>query len=231
MIGSALRAEIARYAVEMQRQNPLFTLARDGALTADCVARYLANVHEVVRHTPIYLARARARARALGHDALAAHYAGKLDEEVGHDEWAEQDLALVASQTLRVVDRATLPAIRSLLGYLGELIDEDPTLYLAYILFTEQLVVILGPEWLELLERRCGIPRTSMTVIDRHAELDKEHVEAALDEIDDLVGDPALLPKMREALLRSIAHFDRFCWEVTRMEECDAVPARNVSAA
>ena len=115
------------------------------------------------------------------------------------------------------------------------MIDDDPALYLAYILFAEQLVVILGPEWLELLEARCGIPRSSMTVIGNHAELDKEHVESALEEIDDLVGDPRKLPRMRDALRRSIGFFDRFCVEVTGEEHdadrTDREAAKHVSAA
>lgn len=221
MIGHALRAEIDRYAVEMRRSNPLFTKAEDGSLTSECIARYLANVHALITYTPTYLARARDRARAAGDDRLADHYQHKRAEEVGHDEWAENDFQRVSVQAVKRVERAAVPAITALIAYLADIIDEDPALYLAYILFTEQLIVLLGPEWLALLEDRCGIPRASMTVIANHAELDKEHVEEALEEIDDLVGDPHKLPRMREALLESISYFDRFCAEVTDMEQYD----------
>lgn len=236
MIGEALRAEIDRYAVEMRRSNPLFTKAEDGTLSAGCIARYLANIHSLIRYTPTYLARARDRARERGDDHLAAHYQHKRGEEVGHDEWAERDFHRVSAQASKRVHRETLPAIDDLIAYLAKLIDEDPALYLAYILFTEQLIVILGSEWLTLLEDRCGIPRSSMTVVANHAELDKEHVEEALEEIDDLVGDPTKLPKMREALLESISYFHRFCVEVTGLEDFDDVrtsrdAAEHVSAA
>jgi pyrroloquinoline quinone (PQQ) biosynthesis protein C len=231
MIGNALGTEIAKYAVEMRRSNPLFTKAQDGSLTADRIAHYLANIHHLIRHTPIYLARARDRARALGDARLAAHYQHKRGEEVGHDVWAERDIERVSVQAIKPVIREVMPAIDSLIDYLAATIDEDPALYLSYILFTEQLIVILGPEWLMLLEERCGIPRSSMTVIDNHAELDKEHVEEALEEIDALVGDPRKLPQMRSALRASIAFFDQFCVEITSEEgRHDTDASRDVAA-
>ena len=215
MFGNALRLEIELYAATMRKKNPLFTKAEDGTLSRAHVARYLANIHYLIRHTPVYLERARERALALGDTRLAEHYTHKLDEEQGHDAWAERDVERV-SRTSDVVPRLdNAVAMRELVDYLGMIIDEDPALYLAYILFAEYLIVLLGPEWLALLESRCGIPHSSMTVIGNHAELDKNHVEEALDEIDELVGDPVKLPRMREVLRDSILFFDRFCAEVT----------------
>ena len=120
--------------------------------------------------------------------------------------------------------RGSWPSTRALLAFLESTIDEDPALYLAYILFAEYLVVLLGPEWLTLLEERCGIPRSSMTVIGNHVELDKEHVEEALAHIDDLVSDPRKLSRMREVLLQTIEHFERFCDEVTGPAACRTPP-------
>ena len=218
MIGRALRAEIDRYAAEMKGNNPLFTKAVDGSLTPAILARYLTNIHHMLSLTPVMLARAELRARAVGDEALAKHYVHKNAEEVGHDAWAERDLARITQDAKARTPRAVVPAIRGLVRWLEETIDRDPTLYLSYILFTEQLIVVLGPEWLELLERNCGIPHTSMTAIGNHVELDKHHVEEALEEIDDLVGDPTKLSEMRDALHAAMSYFDRFCIEVTTTE-------------
>jgi hypothetical protein len=235
MIGNALRVEIDRYAVEMRRSNPLYMRAADGTLTADCIATYLANIHHLICYTPTYLTRARDRAAALGDAKLTAHYQHKRGEEVGHEAWAERDLQRVAPQAIRPVERNAVPSMHALIDYLARLIDHDPALYLSYILFAEHLLVVLGPEWLEMLETRCGIPRSSMTVIGNHIELDKEHVEEALEQIDILVGDPRKLPDMRRALRATMAHFDQFCVEVTAAEdEDDAVlhdASKHVSAA
>jgi pyrroloquinoline quinone (PQQ) biosynthesis protein C len=230
MIANALRARIAVYVTEMRQSNPLFYKAEDGTLTSAIITRYLANLHHLLLQTPIYLDRARDGARALGDERLALHYEHKKGEEVGHDAWAERDLSRVAPLVAAPVSRDVIPAMWGLVAYIGDIINEDPALYLAYMLFVEHFTVTCGPEWLDLLEERCGIPRTSMTAIGNHVELDREHVEEALECIDDLVGDPRKLPQMRQALEGSIAHFERFCIEVTQPEALhDARPARDVA--
>jgi pyrroloquinoline quinone (PQQ) biosynthesis protein C len=215
MIGEALNEEINRQVSAARGHNPLLTKAEDGSLGPRMIARYLANVHQLVKHTPIHLLRARDRAKDRGDLALARHFEHKLEEEAGHDQWAEKDREGLARRSGATATDAVVPAMSEMLAFIESLIDRDPTLYLAYILFAEQLVVLMGPEWLSLLETRCGIPRSVMTVVGNHAELDKDHVAEALDVIDALVGDPAKLPAMREALLGSIEHFQRFCVDVT----------------
>jgi pyrroloquinoline quinone (PQQ) biosynthesis protein C len=220
----------------MRRSNPLFYKAEDGTLTSRNISQYLANVHYLITHTPIHLARARDRARAVGDEPLAKHYSHKMGEEVGHDEWAERDISRVAPLLAAPVKREVSASMRTLVEYVAGVIDEDPTLYLAYILFTEHLMVVGGAEWLQLLEERCGIPRSAMTVVGNHVELDREHVEEALETIDDLVGDPRKLPRMRRVIEETISLFERFCVEVTETEAPhDNRPApsasRHVSAA
>jgi hypothetical protein len=119
----------------------------------------------------------------------------------------------------------------AMIAFIERVIDEDPALYLAYILFAEYLVVLLGPQWLELLESRCGIPRTSMTVIGNHAELDREHVAEAFEVIDALVGDPQKLPAMRRVLRDTIACFEAFCRGVIEAADAELrVPAASPAA-
>jgi len=218
MIGRALGSDIERYAAEVRAKNPLFARAANGTLSVRTVGAYLANIHHLIQYTPEYLGRARDRARAAGDEALALHYDHKGREEVGHDKWAERDLERVGHIAAAPIPRGTVPAIRSLVHYLAELIDEDPVLYLSYCLFAEYLIVILGPEWLDMLEKNCGIPTSAMTVVANHVELDKDHVEEALEAIDDLVGDPTKLPKMRDALHASFAYFEQFCRELEAKE-------------
>jgi pyrroloquinoline quinone (PQQ) biosynthesis protein C len=235
MIADALRAEIELYAAKMRRSNPLFYKAADGTLTPACMTRYLSNVHFLICHTPIYLARAIHRSLQVGDSRLAEHYEHKRGEEQGHDAWADRDIERMSAASVAPAQRDVVPSIRELVAFLATTIDEDPALYLSYILFAEYLIVLLGPEWLCMLEERCGIPRSSMTVIGNHIELDREHVEEALDQIDALVGDPRKLPRMRQVILDVLAYFDRFCAEVTG-ERAHAVwsspdAERHVSAA
>lgn len=218
MIAAALREEIETYARRCRQKNPIFRMAAEGTLSKATVTRYIANVHFLIQHTPDYLARARDRAEALGDAPLAQHFAHKLAEEIGHDAWSERDLASLGRMTGSTADVRVTSAIRRLVELVAEMIDEDPVLYLAYIAFAEYLIVILGPEWLALLERRCGIPMSSMTVIGNHVELDRDHAEEAFDRIDDLVGEPQKLRPMRKALVDTLALFDEYCMELAEGE-------------
>ncbi len=215
MIGEALSDAIIQYVAVCRIRNPLFTKANDGTLSPPLIARYLASVHQLVLHTPIHLRKARQVAEARGEHALVAHFEHKLTEEAGHDAWAARDREGLARKTGVVAPDAAVQTMTVLIHHIDALIEKDPALYLAYILFAEQLIVLMGGEWLELLETRCGIPKTVMSVVGNHVELDKDHVAEALDEIDDLVGDPSKLPAMRDALTSSMLKFDAFCVEVT----------------
>ena len=218
MIAAALREDIENNARPCRQENPIFCKAADGTLRKATVTRYIANVHYLIQHTPEYLARARDRARAQGDQPLAEHYAHKLGEELGHDVWAERDLASLTRMAGATADVRVTSAMRRLVELVGRIIDEDPVLYLSYIAFAEYLIVILGPEWLALLEQRCGIPMSSMTVIGNHIELDREHAEEAFDRIDDLVGDPRRLRAMRQVLADTLALFDEYCMELAEGE-------------
>ncbi len=224
MIGDALRAEIAAYAVEAKNRNPLLMRASQGVITPGHVARYLTNVHQLVLHTPLHLRRAEAVARARGDEALARHFREKHGEEVGHDAWAERDLADLTPRLVAAPSRDLVPAMAQLIAYLEASIDADPAQYLAYILFNEHTMVLLGPVWLELLERHCGIARTSMTIVANHVELDGEHVEEALTQIDDLIPDPRALPRLRATMHGAMRLFEQFCDQVTAVEHA-AAPA------
>jgi len=215
MIANALRVEIERYAARMKSSNPLFWKAADGTFTSEYLVSYLTNVRHLVWHAQRFLDRGRARALVVGDLQLAEYYRNKLGEELGHETWADRDIQRVTGASRAPVNPDILLSAQDMVRFLGAVIDEDPALFLSYMLFAEYLIVLLGPEWLQMLEERCGIPRSSMTIIGNHIELDREHVEEALDQIDALVGDPRKLPRMRAVLLDVLAYFDRFCAEVT----------------
>jgi hypothetical protein len=228
MIANALRVEIERYAVRMKRSNRLFTKAEDGTFTSETMVNYLTNVRHLVWHGQLYIVRARERALAVSDERLARHYEQKRGEELGHEAWADRDIRRVSAVSTVQVPTGVLPSVHDLVTFLAAVVDEDPALYLSYMLFAEYLIVLLGPEWLQMLEERCGIPRSSMTVIGNHIELDREHVEEALDQIDALVGDPRKLPRMREVLVDVLAYFDRFCAEVTEEKAPASWTSRDV---
>lgn len=239
MIGNALRIDIEVYAGNFER-NVVFAMTMAGRLTKPMVARYVASLHFMLSMTPIHMKEAAARARALGDEALAAHFEHKLEEEAGHEVWAEEDLRALAEERARRPD--VVPAARRLAKYIESAIETHPAYYLAYIAFAEYITVMKGPSWLKLLEERCGIPQSSMTAVGNHVELDREHAEEGFTVMDDLVGDPKMLAGMREALAQSMAHFDAYCDEAVNAPfeesgtqliaaEDDSNVAEHVSAA
>lgn len=214
MIADALKSDVERYAAEMDRKNGLYVGALTGQLTPARVSYYLHNVKHLIGRTQTHLARARERSIELGELSLAEFYATKQVEEHGHDRWAESDLGRVRDAFGVHADENVSPGLLGLLRFLEDTIERDPMAYLAYAFFAEYLVVLLGPAWLELLEERCGVPASMMSVISKHADLDREHTSENMAVIDALVRDPAKLGELREVLRQSIEHFDRFSADV-----------------
>ncbi|HEX5035315.1 MAG TPA: hypothetical protein VFW62_12620, partial [bacterium] len=103
---------------------------------------------------------------------------------------------------------------RRLVEYIGQVIEQDPLLYLTYVLFSEYFTVIAGPEWLALLEKNCGIPASSMSVVGKHSELDKEHTREDIDVIDRLMN-PSVKPDQAvEVLDRAFGFYESFAARV-----------------
>lgn len=225
MIAAALRVEIERHAERMRRDNALLRRAAEGTLVPDHVARYLVSIHQLVLHTPIHLELAQRICQQSGRARLAAHFARKRGEEEGHDLWAESDLERVGAMVRSGATAHTAPAMRALIDYIAAIVRHDPAQYLAYILVAEYVTVLLGPEWLHQLEVRCGIPRTAMTVIGHHAELDKAHSQEAFDDLDALIEDPRLLPALRTVVAESLRRFEAFCNEVVALTDAQLTSA------
>ncbi len=214
-IGEALKRDIEEYAAHLRGSNRLFEQARCGELTPAALATYIANLHLLVQNTDSNLQLAERRAEELGKTNLARFFAEKRREESGHDRWAENDIATLSGMFGPTGAAEPARSITGLLDYLRAMIAEEPTHYLAYILLSEYVTVLLGPEWLQLLDERCGIPTAAMTVVGNHVELDKSHVEEGLHEIDRLVSDGESLEPMRCALRRSMQYFEGFCTEMS----------------
>jgi hypothetical protein len=214
-VSETLKADIEAYVARSRTDNQLLTRARRGELTPNAVAKYLDGLRYLLQHTDVNLRLACARAAQLGRTELAQFFEHKAEEERGHEQWADSDMAGLTARFGVTSPKAPARSIASLLDYLRTIIVEEPTQYLAYILFVEYVTVLIGPEWLRLLDERCGIPVSLMSVIDKHVELDKEHTAEGLKEIDRLVDNPQSVEPLRRALRCSMEYFDGFCSEVS----------------
>jgi hypothetical protein len=212
-IGNILKLEIERYAAGRVRSSQLFRAAQGGWLTSEHIRKYVSGILFQIRGTMTVLGRAEDRARAAGDHDLAAYYQHKLIEERGHDRWAENDLeSLHTSGPDGGYDSTS--AIGRLVAYLRTIVDQDACLFLSYIFLAEYLTVLVGPDWLQALEAKCGIPSTKVSVLANHVELDREHVIEDVRIIDALVVSRRKEAPMLEVLRRSIGYYEEFWNEV-----------------
>ena len=211
MNSRAVVAKIERYAIGMHRTNALFTRASAGELSPAMLSNYLFNMRILVQHGPEHLARAHRVALQRGHDELAAHYAEKREEELGHHVWAENDLGLVEARFGARPHGRPCPGLLQLLRFIEDTIDRDPRLYLPYLLLAEYLIVLRVDEWLALLEARCGIPKEMVTILGAHAELDRHHTAEGIAVIDRFASEPALRAPMRQVVADALERFEAFC--------------------
>lgn len=213
MLSQELASEIESFYSDIRGNSPIFLNAEAGKLSEKEISRYLSGILYLVQHTPENLTAAKNQALARGENRLAAFFSTKLREEDGHDKWAEEDLDNIAKKFDSRVTAESSDHIRDLVIYTKKIIAQDPYLYVPYILFVEYFTVLAAPEWLPLLEDRCGIPQSMMSVVGNHAELDKFHVESGMREIDELVQ-PAYKADFIRTLRDSMAYFKAFYDEV-----------------
>lgn len=212
--GTVLKSDIERFAAEVRGTNELFAKARAGAVGPRAMAVYLSSLLHLVRHTPSCLADAEARARQLGQLALAEYLGRKRVEEIGHDVWAEQDLEVLRAHH-DVGAAGCAGAMEELVAYVRELARCRPLEYVAYMLFAEYLTVLLGPEWVRTLEERCAIPANAVSIVTRHAELDRAHAAAGFAEVEGLLRSGCELSDLRRTLVGTMDLFARFTREIS----------------
>jgi len=204
--------------------NHLFLNACEGRISKTTFSRYLKNIQFLLHHTPLHLRMAIERSIELGDDRLTNFFQLKLAEEHGHEEWAKEDIATIAAKTLApsmALHLDIVPGMLALVKFNELVIKNHPALYLPYILFAEYFVVIAAPEWIEILETRCAIPRQAASVLAKHAELDKFHVQDDIVEIGRFIeqrNDQAEQHLFVPMLERAQALFWQFTHEVGSMD-------------
>lgn len=198
-LATRVRQRIESITAEMGQRNQLALKARQGTLTQEQVRTYLSNLFYAFSNTPRHLNFAATRADELGMGEVGEFMRSRIAEELGHEEWARNDLR---KQKLGEPEAgAVLPEMRSLMSDLDSVIERDPRLYVAYMAFAEYFTVLAAPEFLRDVENNCGIKADALTAITNHAELDKDHIEEDLEAIAGLV--PASLESEFLALIDS----------------------------
>ena len=176
-IYEVLTRHIEKFYAGLKRDNVFYKRVLSAQVTVEEFALFIKNVSYLTAQSPVHLELARAAAEAKGLKTLARFFKAKRIEESGHDQWGEADLAGIQARHMQQKhDADVLPEMKAFVEANVESIKQDPYLYFVYVLFAEYFTVIAGPECQSAVERSTKIPRSLMSIIDKHAELDKDHV-------------------------------------------------------
>jgi hypothetical protein len=177
LIYQDLTEHIQHFFKTLKRNNSFYQRIFNGSLTAAELACFLQNVSFLTAHTPEHLTLAVATARAQGHEQLALYFEEKRREEVGHDQWGIDDVAALKKRFPITQDQiGILPEMQVLVASNQAMILSDPFQYFIYVLFAEYFTVLAGPACAQAIEKNNRIPPGMMTIISKHAELDKLHI-------------------------------------------------------
>jgi hypothetical protein len=184
-IKNALKTQTDKFIKDFRNSAQILKLAQNGQIKTSTIHTYLINLHYIFSQTQFRLQEAHDVSNSLGMPELAQFYKEKIAEEVGHENWAANDLHSL-NKDLNPNEQGVLNSVEKFNNFLKHEIQKDPVPYLAYIFFVEYLTVQLGPEWISTLENNCNIPSTSMSSISNHVILDKDHAEQDLEIFDKL---------------------------------------------
>lgn len=185
MIAEILKRDIEEFYQKTLKQNPLFIKIMDGTVSMEEVGQFITDIHYLISHTPVFLEYAEQTAKRQGQTQLAAYFAEKIQEEDGHDQWAESDLNLIKMHH-KISQKKVSKSMNSLVRRLEELIGQKADYYVPYIFFAEYFTVIATPPAVTALKKNLNIDPMMLSVFIKHAEIDKHHVEFGMREIDGL---------------------------------------------
>jgi hypothetical protein len=222
MLTTEMVSVVKSFSEKILQENPFTQSAAKGEITDWQFRVYLTNLKWIFKNNTAYLKIAKKRALELGLNKLGDFFESKFAEEVGHEQWAEDDLKLCKSTSSLTVAHLTtvpdteniiLPATHKLIQYLDEIIAIDPTLFLSYMFFTEYFTVLAGPRFLKNLEEKCGIPISSVSAVSKHIQADQTHTAEDLEVINVMVTDANQSELMMKALHGSIQTINAFLAE------------------
>ena len=175
-MGERLMREIETFWNESKSNHSFFKGIIGERMDPSILSTFVSNTEYIVGLTPVHLDIARKEANESGDQALADYFALKIAEESGHDKWAQEDIKKLELKGASQANLQHLESMKEIARYNEALIKKDPYQYLVYILFTEYFTVIAADECFSGLGTHSNISKDDLTVISKHAELDKEHV-------------------------------------------------------
>lgn len=181
---SELKETTNRYCREFNRTSPLFKLGREGKVTHFHLATYVVNLEELFRQNGHTLKSACELYSP--NKTLSDFFLKKWKEENGHDAWARADSTALSQSVTFSKKPEVLKEMTDLVAFLHDTMTYSPYRYIAYLFFAEHMTSILGPIWMDLLQKNLGSKNLPVTSLSKHIELDGDHAEEMGEFIDGL---------------------------------------------
>lgn len=210
-LSNAMKQRVEQYWDELKKEDYYNQAILSGSASPEMVSHFLVNVRYLVQHTPVHLKKAYDLSISRNLSRLAQFFQQKLEEEQGHDQWADADLAKLERRLKKPPVKTDIHySMKKLIQHIENTINQDPHLYLAYIFFAEYLCVVCGPEMTSALQNQCGFPPQSLTVVENHAELDKDHVHEWEEVIEEIIDEKVYKSKFMSYLEETISLHKEF---------------------
>lgn len=193
---------------------------------AALLPEYYLTTHALIRASVPLMEAALDRGRALAATdptaaALAAYLVQHIPEELEHDEWLLDDLAVIGVSRAEALARTPPATVAAIVGaQYYWIFHHHPAALLGYIAVLEGYPP--SEAWVAELQTRSGLPAAAFRTLLKHARLDPHHRDNLNAMLDQLPLTPALESLIGLNALQTVEHTSRALREV--VDRCERAP-------
>ncbi len=208
--------------LDVMARSKAFELMSTGTITRRQYAAILRQIFHNVRENPQIMTLATSRFRGEQREVIKPMMRHALAES-GHEKLALHDIEALGEDVSSIPYERPLPATFALRASLMHMIEHhEPVACLGYMFHLEYTPTQLGRKYIAALEKS-GIPRSAMSFLEEHAEVDVAHCKLMEMYCEKLVRTPEkldsvlymqrltaeLYAKMLDQAIETAEHWDR----------------------
>ncbi len=214
-LGNELKTFIEKYAETIKDNSSLFEKAKDGTLEREQIGLYLFNLYFILSQAPARTHNAMKIAQKKEFNDVALFLKDLIEYEKGYEDWAVNDLESFGFDEILIDQFYIVPAIKEIAGFMHELAQRRPHSYIACHFYSAYIALLIGPEWLNMLQLNCGISMSEISIMTKYQLFDNEYnfndftkIENFTEGLDvtRVVGDLEIINKLFTLFLNEIAH-------------------------
>jgi long-chain acyl-CoA synthetase len=156
---------------------PILQRALQGDIGRDVYVAFLNQAYHHVKHTvPLLMA---CGARLPDHLHWLRRAIGKyIEEEMGHEEWILDDIAVCGGDAAAARAAPPLPATELMVAYAYDLIQRrNPVGFFGMVFVLEGTSVQLASRAAEAIKSRLNLPNNAFRYLNSHGALDQGHIK------------------------------------------------------